>query len=429
MAGVCKRDNGHKEIQFKGADGKRRSIRLGKMSMRNANATKTKVEELISASISGHAVDDETARWLAKLDSVMSDKLANVGLMARKESFTLENLVDQYFKMRTDVKTATLLVWGHTRRNLIEFFGSSMPLRNISKGNAEEWHFNLIEQGLSKPTIRKRCGIAKQFFSFALKQELISSNPFADLKSGMPSNPDRYYFVSREEAEKVLDACPDAQWRLLFALSRYGGLRCPSEHMLLKWEDVNWADGRITVTSPKTEHHEGGGSRAIPIFPELRPYLEEAFDLAEPGTEFVITRYRKSNTNLRTQLTKIIKRAGLNRWPKLFQNLRSTRQTELGEEFPIQVVCSWIGNTKAIAAKHYLQVTEDHFEQAQHNPTQYSAVYSGVESQADNSAHEKSPLLQGPAVDCQSTRDGLMDDIGLEPTTSTMSTWRSSQLS
>jgi hypothetical protein len=29
----------------------------------------------------------------------------------------------------------------------------------------------------------------------------------------------------------------------------------------------------------------------------------------------------------------------------------------LHEEFPLQVVCAWIGNTPAVAAKHYLQVT------------------------------------------------------------------------
>ena len=36
--------------------------------------------------------------------------------------------------------------------------------------------------------------------------------------------------------------------------------------------------------------------------------------------------------------------------------------------FPIQVVCDWIGNTEAIASKHDLQVTEDHFATAVQNP-------------------------------------------------------------
>jgi hypothetical protein len=61
---------------------------------------------------------------------------------------------------------------------------------------------------------------------------------------------------------------------------------------------------------------------------------------------------------------RIIKRAGMKPWPKPFQNLRSTRETELMEKFPAHVVCGWIGNSEAIALKHYLQVTDDHFERA-----------------------------------------------------------------
>ena len=64
------------------------------------------------------------------------------------------------------------------------------------------------------------------------------------------------------------------------------------------------------------------------MFPELRPYLEEAFDEAAPGTRYVINRYRSTNANLRTQLIRIIKRAGLVPWEKPFQNLRSTREKE-----------------------------------------------------------------------------------------------------
>jgi len=59
------------------------------------------------------------------------------------------------------------------------------------------------------------------------------------------------------------------------------------------------------------------------MFPKLPPLLEAVFDAAGDGTEHVITRYRDPRQNLRTQLIQIIKRAGLNPCPKLFQNLRT----------------------------------------------------------------------------------------------------------
>jgi len=49
--------------------------------------------------------------------------------------------------------------------------------------------------------------------------------------TGVRANKSREHFVTREVAEKVLAACPDPEWKRCVALSRYGGLRCPSEHL------------------------------------------------------------------------------------------------------------------------------------------------------------------------------------------------------
>ena len=130
----------------------------------------------------------------------------------------------------------------------------------------------------------------------------------------------------------------------------------------------------MIVHSPKTEHHEGRDWRVVPIFPELRSYLEQAWDLAEEGEEFVVTKIRSGQSNLRTTFNKIIKRAGLTPWPKLFQNLRASRQTELQESFPTHVVCKWMGNSPKIAQQHYLQTTEEHFHKAVQIPVQQAVA-------------------------------------------------------
>ena len=80
--------------------------------------------------------------------------------------------------------------------------------------------------------------------------------------------------------------------------------------------------------------------------------------------------------------------AGLEPWPKLFQNLRSTRPTELEESFPSHVVCKWMGNSRAVAAKHYLQVTDEHFSKAVQNPVQYALVGSCMTQDASHTTTE-----------------------------------------
>ena len=317
-----------------------------------------------------------------------------------------------------------MTVYGHTRRCLIEYFGVDRPLHEITADGAAQWRAWLAsDQKLADNTVRRRSGIAKQFFRQAVRQKLIPESPFVDLVAAVRRNEKRYYFITRAETEKALDACPDAQWRLLFALSRFGGLRCPSEHLGLRWGDIDWERGRITVHSPKTEHHEGGATRQIPLFPEIRPCLEEVWEQAESGTEYVITRYRSCNANLRTQLERIIRKAGLNPWPKLFQNLRSTRETELAESYPIQVVCKWIGNTAAVAAKHYLQVTDEHYRQALeatkdavHNPVQQPQETGYKASQQET----QKPGFSGVCESLQYCTKVQVGDGGLEPSTSTV---------
>jgi integrase len=382
MASISQLKGGLKLVQVYDGTGERRTVRIGKVSMNDAKKISTKIEELNTAKINGTPLPVEVATWLAERPAKFYRRLVKVGLVAPRPqapdapSATLGPFLDGYIGKRSDVKGGTTTTYRHTKRNLIEYFGADRVLAEITPADADQWRIWLAKHEITRKgkkvtirlateTVNRRCKMAKQFFRSAVRQRLIPESPFEDMKGcSSKGNKAREYFVSRDEAQKVIDACPDAQWRLLFALSRYGGCRCPSEHLAIRWAEVDWENGRFIVHSSKTEHHEDKEFRVVPIFPELRPYLEDAYELAAPGTEFVITRYRDTNSNLRTQLERIIRKAGLEPWPKLFQNLRATRETELAEQFPIHVVCEWIGNNEAVAREHYLQTTEAHFERA-----------------------------------------------------------------
>lgn len=247
-------------------------------------------------------------------------------------------------------------------------------------------------------------------------------NPFSKLPTAVKENRKRDRFVTREEIEKVLEACPNPEWKLVVALARYGGLRTPSEPFALKWEHVNWAENRVLVPSPKTEHHEGGESRLIPLFPELMPYLTECFESAKEGSVYVVERLREGCGNIGPQFKKIVIRAGLKPWPKLFHNLRASRETELANQSPIQVVYKWICNSPQVASKHYLQITEDHFAKAVQNPVQQPAVSGCNELNKSTQAKEKPPEFPRVASGCRSLLRTALDDTGLEPVSSTMST-------
>lgn len=371
MASITRESNGRRLIQFLDAGGKRKTLRLGKMSQRQAESIKVKVENLVAASISGHTIDDETARWIAKLDSVMVGKLTRIGLIESKESHSLAQFLDQYIRRRTDLKPRSLDIVRRTRDSLVDFFGAEKPLKSITPGDAKEWRRYLGREGgrkgqpLARNTVNDRCKKAKQFFKSAEEHRLITENPFLVLKkTNVRANPDRFQYISVDVANRVIRAAGDSEFELVIALCRFGGLRNPSETLALKWEDIDWSAGRMTVTSPKTEHHEGKENRIIPIFPELRPFLQSARDLTSSPTGYVINQWRSQDKNFRPRMLRAIRRAGLVPWPKPFQNLRSSCQTDLEERFPSHVVCTWMGNSEQVAREHYLQVTDEHFTKA-----------------------------------------------------------------
>ena len=104
-------------------------------------------------------------------------------------------------------------------RFAVEFFGADKPLPDITAGDADRWVIWLkgrYANGTAGRTIKR----AKQFFKSALRSELILKNPFADLKPPSEVNESRKFFVTREAIQKAIDACPDAEWRLILALSR-----------------------------------------------------------------------------------------------------------------------------------------------------------------------------------------------------------------
>jgi integrase len=404
MASISSDQNGNRTIQFVAGDGKRRSIRLGKMSLKQTESVKLRIEALNAVLIAGCSVDSDTAQWVAKLGDDMHAKLAAVGLVSARQSQDelcprLGDFVDAFISLRKDLKPNTRKTFIQTKIAMLDFFDAHQRLNRITPGAADEWKVELRSRDYASASIGTFIKRARQMFRYATRKGWLVKSPFADLKAPTQVNKSREEFVTLETTQKVIDACPDAEWRLLVALARYGGLRTPSESLTLELANVDWEKGRITVNSPKTEHLPGKDSRMIPLFPVLRPYLEDVFDLAKPGTIYFINRYRDEDTNLRTHLQRIVRKAGVQPWGRLWQNLRSSRETELVESFPLHVVTAWIGNTERVASKHYLQVTDDHFNKAVkggaksgavavQNPVQQPAALDGAESQKTKKARE-----------------------------------------
>jgi hypothetical protein len=132
-----------------------------------------------------------------------------------------------------------------------------------------------------------------------------------------------------------------------------------------------------------------------------------------------------ANSNLRTQFEKIMARAGVTPWRRLFHSMRATRQTELSREFPLHVVCAWLGNSEQVAKRNYLLVTDADFDRA--NGGERRDTKTTLHAARTNSQETpENPGNPGETA-CFPGLPGFpeMEDRGLEPLTFCMPCKRS----
>jgi integrase len=360
-------------IQFVDGNGKRPKIRLGKMPKKVAGTFLSHVEELISCQLLRHSPSVETSAWLDGLHDTMHDKLSKVGLVVVRTKRTLGEIWEDFRKQKSGVKDSTLDVYDYAEQRFFAFFDRTTDVRKLTLERLIEWKTFLLtdyrsprtDKPLVEATVAGAITKVKAVFNWAKKLEMVSSSPLDGLGRGSFVNEDKDYEVTMDMCCRLLLACPCQEWRTIIALARIGGLR-QCEILRLRWADVDWEKGRFTVRSPKTERYKGKERRVVPLFPELRVELERLYTQeSNKGKDFVINlSTNREGANLRTQFLRIVEKAGLEPFPRPFDNMRASRSTEIYNDFNPIVESEWVGHSRKVAERCYVRTREEDFERA-----------------------------------------------------------------
>jgi site-specific recombinase XerD len=391
-------------LLFKASDGKRKTIRLGKLPQKQRAVVQRHVDRLVACNIDGSAAPNETSRWLAEVGNTLRDRLERVGLVepiAESKVLTLGNLLAEYTTRPRwlENKPATRVFQSKAFKDLVDYFGRDIPIDTLTEAKADDYHAHLQlskskgGRGLAMSTGNKQCAVAWALYRYAINARYLDRNPFDDVPRGMPRT-DSNVFVPESICKLVLEELPDTEWKLLFALSRWGGLRTPSEQRRIRWCDVNWEKSKFLVHCSKTEHHVGHETRWVPMFPELHQLFDQRFSEAAEGDELVLPMMTKlGQSAFASRVKSAMTRAGVDHWPRVLHSLRATRQTELVTGgFEVHDVCRWLGNSEVVARKHYLQTTDDAFDKAAHFCAQHTLPQGDTEGKRGKARTAKALL-------------------------------------
>src|SRR5947207_2288905 len=87
---------GLRSIQFFNASGKRLTIRLGRMLMKEVEVIARNIDAIVGTQITNSAIDRETAQWLAGISDDLHAKLAHHGLVTARQAERLEKFLARY---------------------------------------------------------------------------------------------------------------------------------------------------------------------------------------------------------------------------------------------------------------------------------------------------------------------------------------------
>jgi integrase len=190
---------------------------------------------------------------------------------------TIKEMIDISLKMnRASRKANTHNSYNYVlNKHVIPVFGNR-KIDSIKASELTLWQNDLLKTLSNKAVINVRI-VFNGIFQDALRDEIISKNPFSIIKAPQNIAKNENIPFSKEEVFRILDASPE-KIKLFFAIGFFTGMRT-GEITALKWSDIDLENKVIQVrrtrnkgveTTPKTK----SSIRDVDILDVLLPYLE-----------------------------------------------------------------------------------------------------------------------------------------------------------
>lgn len=331
----------------------RRKFQLTKYDESTARQITVHIEAMEIAAKTGTGIPYETVVWLGKIDESLRQRLADAGLCDQAKQVTLRQLVDEFVaKKEKEVATLTYGDWERVGDLLVETLGDA-PVSEVDEDVTRDARHKIADV-FACSTLDKRLSSFKAFFEFGVSEGYIRTNPM-DWHLGKTADGAEKTYVTESQIEDLIKVAPSEEWKRLLAISRYCGIRVPSEFRQMKWSHVDRENKWITIFSPKTRNHSRGEKRRCPFFRELQPHLVQPFD-AKLG-DYVFPMLRR-NKSMYQPLHSMMQMLGREPWPRFFNSNRSSRITDLLKVASITNVARWVGNSPKVILQNYAEALD-----------------------------------------------------------------------
>jgi len=196
---------------------------------------------------------------------------------------TLKDYILEYLESRTDIHANTRTRYEGSRKFLEHFF-SATRLPDLTDARIEEYKTARIRGGTGPAGVNRDLSLLRLVLKQAKKERYIAQNPLDNREHFLNERKNRLQAkpFTFDEEQRLLSVAK-GYLRPLLLLLLDSGLRPNAEALPLKWRDVEFERGMITVISSKTP----AGLRTVPMTTRLKAELLRWKKLIGPSSEFI----------------------------------------------------------------------------------------------------------------------------------------------
>jgi len=217
-------------------------------------------------------------RKLAEVETGTHIDARNIRYEDLRDAYMVDYQVNHRKSLHHDAKGEPYL---DAVKRLDDFF-YGFKASQVDADGVRQFQADQQKKGLSNGSINRSVSALRRMFNLALEDGRLNAVPyFPMLKESAP----RSGFFEREQYDKLFAALPD-YLRLPLALGYYTGMRL-SEVRNLRWEQVDFLHGMITLRAGETKNDQG---RVIPIVPQLAGLLAAQHARRQEGCPYVCFR-------------------------------------------------------------------------------------------------------------------------------------------
>ena len=225
-----------------------------------------------------------------KVNKLVERDRLGVGGQYIDGSTTVNELFEKYLSARQDRARRTIDSYESTYNVHLRPLLGHLALKNLRLHHGEQVRSEIWKRGLSASRGNNVLIQLKVLFNFAVKQQLLNSNPFKNLDSFKQDKREINYW-NQYEVNQFLESNRADFLNPLYVLILNTGLR-KSEVCGLMWDCINFQDKIITVKRTRDrnglrETTKGRESRRVPMNETIQKMLMELYqDRKHPSFVF-----------------------------------------------------------------------------------------------------------------------------------------------